>query len=82
MKFTIDIDCTPDEARRFLGLPDVAPLQQAMMEEIQRRMAAGLETMEPEALMKTWLPGVLEGGLQGMDQPKSVLVANEHGRRR
>ena len=51
MKISIDIDCTPDEARRFLGLPDVAPVQQAMMDEIQRRMVAGLEKMEPEALM-------------------------------
>jgi len=23
MKVTIEIDCTPDEARRFMGLPDV-----------------------------------------------------------
>lgn len=23
MKITVDIDCTPEEARRFLGLPDV-----------------------------------------------------------
>ena len=64
MKFNIDIECTPEEARHFLGLPDVAPLQQAMMDGIQQRMTAGLETMDPEALMKTWLPA----GLQGMDQ--------------
>ncbi len=69
MKITIDVDCTPDEARRFLGLPDVAPVQQAMMEEIHRRMVAGLETMEPEALMKTWLPL----GLQGMEQLQKMF---------
>ena len=28
MKVNIEVDCTPDEARRFLGLPDVAPMQQ------------------------------------------------------
>jgi hypothetical protein len=31
MKITIDIDCTPGEARAFLGLPDVAPLQAEVM---------------------------------------------------
>ena len=24
MKITIDVDCSPEEARAFLGLPDVA----------------------------------------------------------
>jgi Tfp pilus assembly PilM family ATPase len=58
------VDCTPEEARGFLGLPDVAPLQQEMMSEIQRRIAAGVASMDPEALMKTWLPA----GMQGMEQ--------------
>ena len=31
MKIKIDVDCTPQEARAFLGLPDVAPMQKAMM---------------------------------------------------
>ncbi|MHA1600061.1 MAG: DUF6489 family protein [Alphaproteobacteria bacterium] len=69
MKFTIDVDCTPEEARRFLGLPDVVPLQQEMMAEIQRRITDGLATMDPEALMKTWLPT----GLQGMEQLQQMF---------
>ena len=64
MKITIDVDCTPDEARRFLGLPDVAPMQQAMMDEIQRRMMDNLKVMDPEQMFKTWLPV----GLQGWEQ--------------
>ena len=35
MKIRIDIDCTPEEARAFLGLPDVAPMHKAMMGEIR-----------------------------------------------
>jgi hypothetical protein len=56
MKIKIDIDCTPEEARRFLGLPDVAPMQEAMMKEIQDRMMANLQAMDPETLFKTWMP--------------------------
>lgn len=26
MKVTVDVDCTPAEARAFLGLPDVTPI--------------------------------------------------------
>ena len=48
MKITLDVDCTPEEARAFLGLPDVAPIQAAVIEEVGKRMSAGLEAMEPE----------------------------------
>ena len=64
MKITIDIDCTPEEARAFLGLPDVGPMQEALMDELQKRMMANLQAMEPEQLFKTWLPA----GLQGWEQ--------------
>ena len=38
MKIKVDVDCTPDEARRFLGLPDIAPMQQRMMEAMEQRL--------------------------------------------
>lgn len=61
MKITVDIDCTPEEARHFLGLPDVAPLQKAMIAEIQKRMKETVAAMDVEAMFKTWLPAGLEG---------------------
>ncbi len=69
MKITIDVDCTPEEARAFLGLPDVAPMQRALMEDIGERMSAGLEAMDPEALMKTWMPL----GVQGLEQAQKLF---------
>ena len=56
MKVTFDIDCTPEEARKFLGLPDVAPMQEAMMKELEERMRDNLNNLDPETFMKTWLP--------------------------
>ena len=64
MKIKIDIDCTPEEARAFLGLPEVAPMQAAVMEKIQERLMANLTAMDPETLFETWLPA----GLQGLEQ--------------
>lgn len=61
MKISIDIDCSPEEARSFLGLPDVAPMQQALMQDMQKRMTKALDGMEPEALLKTWLPASFQG---------------------
>mgnify|MGYP006296142471 CR=1 FL=1 len=56
MKIKFDIECTPEEARSFLGLPDVAPLQARMMEEIEKRMQDNIDNLDPETFMKTWLP--------------------------
>jgi hypothetical protein len=56
MKVTVEVDCTPEEARRFLGLPDVAPLQQVIMEKLQQRIQSAVDATTPEALLKAWLP--------------------------
>jgi hypothetical protein len=56
MKITVDVDCTPLEARQFMGLPDVEPMQKAAMAEIEKRMMAELERYSPESLFKAWLP--------------------------
>ena len=34
MKMKIEIDCSPEEARSFLGLPDVSGLNARMVEEM------------------------------------------------
>lgn len=54
MKVNIDIECSPEEARAFLGLPDVGPLNERMVEEMIKRMETNMESMEPEALMRQW----------------------------
>ena len=61
MKVTIDIDCTPEEARAFLGLPDVKPMQEEMLRELQERMTANVRAMAPEEMLKTWLPASMAG---------------------
>ncbi|MCB9982904.1 MAG: hypothetical protein H6861_04400 [Rhodospirillales bacterium] len=60
MKVTFDIDCTPEEARKFLGLPDVAPMQEAMMKELQDKMSENVKAMDPETMMKTWFPTAMQ----------------------
>ena len=60
MKVTFDIDCTPEEARKFLGLPDVVPMQEAMMKQLQDKMQDNIKAMEPETIMQTWLPMAMQ----------------------
>ena len=61
MKVTVNVDCTPEEARAFLGLPDVKPMQEQLLREVQERMTASLKAMEPDTMLKNWLPATLKG---------------------
>jgi hypothetical protein len=54
MKLTVEVDCTPEEARRFLGLPDVKPLQAAAMAKIEKQMLEAADALSGEALLKAW----------------------------
>ncbi|MBV9510815.1 MAG: hypothetical protein JO303_11095 [Caulobacteraceae bacterium] len=55
MKVTVNVECTPQEARAFLGLPDVTALNDQMMKEMQARMKANMAALKPDELMKNWM---------------------------
>ena len=55
MKVTIEVECPPEEARAFLGLPDVTPLNDKFVSEMQKRMEANMNMLSPEELMKSWM---------------------------
>ena len=75
MKFKVDIDCTPDEARAFFGLPDLKPLQEALLPELEERLRATLKAIDPEAMLKTWLPATLKG----FEQLQEMFLAQMAG---
>ncbi len=54
MKVTIEVDCTPIEARTFFGLPDVQPAQAAIMDQLQQKMMANIDKFSPESLIQSW----------------------------
>ena len=55
VRVTINIECTPAEARAFFGLPDLQPIQAAMMDRLQERMVSEIDRFSPEALVNQWL---------------------------
>jgi hypothetical protein len=57
MKVKIDIDCTPEEARGFFGLPDLTPLHEQMTAMMGEHMKTAMGAMDPETMMKAWMPG-------------------------
>ncbi len=56
MKVTIEVDCTPEEARRFVGLPDMTPVHEMMMEQMTEAAAKTKPYFDPEAFAKLWFP--------------------------
>ncbi len=64
MKFTIDIEMTPEELRESLGLPDVSSLHDEMIDTIRERMHQGVEGYDPMTLLKPFMTsdlGTVEG---------------------
>ena len=54
MKMTIEVDCTPEEARRFMGLPDVSALNEHLVNEMKGRIDANMAMLSPDELVKNW----------------------------
>ena len=55
MKMTIEVDCSPEEARRFLGLPDVSALNDHLVDEMKKRIDSNMSLISPDELIKNWM---------------------------
>ena len=56
MKISVDVDCTPEEARRFLGLPDLTPVHEAYVQRMTKAAGEGLTAESAAEMMKAWGP--------------------------
>lgn len=76
MKITINIDCTPEEARTFFGQPDLKPMQDELMQEMRKRLMAGIAAMDPAEVLHTWMPAT-----PGFEQLQDIFVKMTGGKR-
>jgi hypothetical protein len=75
MKLNVEIDCTPAEARAFLGLPDVTVLNDHLVGEMKKRMEANIAMAAPDELMKNWMAF----GGQASEQFMKLMAAASGG---
>ena len=75
MKVRVEVDCSPQEARAFLGLPDVAKLNEHMVQEMKKRMEANMAMVAPEELMRSWMTF----GGQATEQFRKLMTAATTG---
>jgi hypothetical protein len=55
MNFKIDLDISPEEVRRLMGLPDVQAFQDELLARIRQQMDAGVEGYDPQSLMRPFM---------------------------
>ncbi|TPG41439.1 hypothetical protein EAH79_09105 [Sphingomonas koreensis] len=56
MKINVEIDCTPEEARRTMGLPDLTPLHDQYVAALSDMMDPKAHPELIETMMKSWSP--------------------------
>ena len=71
MKLNISVDCSPEEARAFLGLPDLTPVNETLVSAIKQRIEQNIELVSPEFYLKQWY----SMGGQASDQFMQMMAA-------
>ncbi|NJC34952.1 hypothetical protein GGR88_002466 [Sphingomonas jejuensis] len=56
MKINVEVDCTPEEARRFMGLPDLTPVHDAYVANLTETMKNGVSAEMFESMVRNWAP--------------------------
>ena len=62
MQIKIEIDVKPEELRRFLGLPDVAGLQEDIVHYLREKVEAASENFDPATFVKENLQTLRNSG--------------------
>lgn len=56
MKINVEVECTPEEARRAVGLPDLTPVHDRYVAMLTDAMNGTAPPEMLEAMMKSWAP--------------------------
>ncbi len=72
MKINVTFECTPEEMRSACGLPDVQPLQNAVMAELQNKVKSGF-AMDPAEMIR----GMFNQYVGGIEQLQGFLARVE-----
>ncbi|WP_420138584.1 DUF6489 family protein [Sphingomonas sp.] len=56
MNITMNIECSPEEARRFMGLPDMTPIHDLYLDKLREAMTNGMTPELLENMMRSWSP--------------------------
>ncbi|HMT44259.1 MAG TPA: DUF6489 family protein [Chakrabartia sp.] len=69
MKFNIEVDTTPEEVRRLLGLPDLSEVHEVYLTKMKQVADTGLTPDMMQQMVRNWVPM----GDAGMDFVKQLM---------
>ncbi len=72
MKITVNIDCTPTEARAFFGLPDFTTVNEAIVSAMVERTKENIDTLSDPKLF--WERAIAMGG-SSMEAMQNLFAA-------
>jgi hypothetical protein len=56
MKFNIEVDTTPEEVRRLMGLPDLSEVHEVYLEKMKAVADKGLTPDMVQNMIRNWVP--------------------------
>ncbi|HXH01732.1 MAG TPA: DUF6489 family protein [Candidatus Competibacteraceae bacterium] len=60
MKIHITVEASAQEMREFLGLPNIQPLQEEILEQLRENLHKGMAGFDPQSLLKPLLTPQLQ----------------------
>lgn len=78
MNITMNVDCTPEEARRFMGLPDLTPIHDLYLDKMKEAMTNGITPDMLDNMMRSW-GGMGEMGMNAWSQMVDQMTGTGAG---
>ncbi|WP_253342343.1 DUF6489 family protein [Sphingobium sp. OAS761] len=78
MKVTVDVDCSPAEARAFLGLPDVSPIHDKYVKTVLDSLEGTINVEQMETLFKSFSP-LGDAGMRLFQQMMNIGLSGMGG---
>jgi len=76
----MNVECTPEEARTFFGLPDVTPVNKLIVDGLAKRTEENLEAMtDPQKFFENAMAGGI-GNMEAMQKMFATMMAAGSGR--
>lgn len=74
----MDLECTPGEARQLAGLPDLQPMYDQLIGEIEQKYRDAIDKLSPEPVLQQWF-GVLPAAFEQVRLAVEKLLKERTG---
>ena len=71
MKINFEVDLTPAELRQCLGLPDLTPFHDEMLNAVKSQMEESVRNYDPSNLIRQWF----EGGMTATQELQKTFAS-------